>query len=225
MRRILFESLLKRPLTEAVARAGRRCAGRARRERRARGAAPARPQPVDPPGRCRLLQRLRAGNSRAQQCVLRSGALRPALRRLAAPCRRADGDRAGDQEHARGAAAHLRRDAGSQMGGGGRRLARPTAASSRAAMRWWAACTRWCRSTCTSAAARPTRPSCSRACWLCSSRARRTRSFAIFDALTESFLRKQGPSPCLIERTRRRGARRFGRDDQRVGERLRGQVP
>ena len=133
MRTLLFESLVRRPLTEARARARRRGARRARRSARPRGAAPARPQPVDPRGRCRLLQRLRAGNPRAQQRVLRPRALRPALRRLAAPCRRAAGDRAGDQEHARGAGAHLRRDARSEMGGGGRRLRASTAACSPAA--------------------------------------------------------------------------------------------
>ncbi len=121
MRKILFESLLRRPLTEPPP-AGRGRAGGARDPRRSRGAPPARPQPVDPRGRRRLVQRLRAGDPRAQQRVLRPRALRPALRRLAAPCRRADGDRAGHQEHARGARAHLRRDARPEMGGRGRRL-------------------------------------------------------------------------------------------------------
>ena len=123
-------------------------------QRRSRGAPPARPQPVDPRGRCRLLQRLRAGDPRAQQRLLRPRALRPALRRLAAPCRRADGDRAGHQEHARGAGAHLRRDARSEMGGRGRRLRASTAASSPAATPSSAASRRWCRSISTSAAAR-----------------------------------------------------------------------
>ena len=89
MRRTLFESLMRGPLTEprhrpddaalaelaasvdrgSAARLGRSLAIRA--------------------GRCRLLQRLRAGNPRAQQRVLRSRTVRPALRRLAAPRRRA----------------------------------------------------------------------------------------------------------------------------------------
>ena len=85
-------------------------------------APPARPLAVDPRGRRRLLQRLRAGDPRAQQRLLRPGALRPALRRLAAPRRRAAGHRPRDQEHARGAGAHLCRHARPQMGGGGRRL-------------------------------------------------------------------------------------------------------
>ena len=106
----------------AAAGQGRGGAGGARRRRRARRAPPARPQPVDPRGRRRLVQRLRAGDPCAQQRVLRPGALRPALRRLAAPCRRAAGDRTGDQEHARGAGAHLQRHARPEMGGGGRRL-------------------------------------------------------------------------------------------------------
>ena len=72
------------------------------------GRAPAaRPQPVDPSGGRRLLQRLRTGDQRAGQRLLRPGAVRPALRRLAAPRRRAAGHRAGDAQHARGAGADL----------------------------------------------------------------------------------------------------------------------
>ena len=84
--------------------------------------APARPQPVDPRGRCRFVQRLRTGNPCAQQCLLRSRTLRLAFRRLAAPRRCAAGDGAGDQKHARGPAAHLQCDARSEMGRRGRRL-------------------------------------------------------------------------------------------------------
>ena len=166
--RTLFESFIARPAHRsrrpAADDAGARRAGAKRRPRRARQA---RPLPVDPRGRCRLLQRLRTGNPRAQQRLLRSRALRPALRRLAAPCRRAAGDRAGDQEHARGAGAHLRRDARSEMGGRGRRLRASTAASSPAATPSSAASRPWCRSICTSAAARPIREPCSPGCWRC----------------------------------------------------------
>ena len=124
MRRTLFEGLTRSPLTEPppsaddaalaelaanVDRAARRRLGRSLSIRRSR---------------CRLLQRLRAGNPRAQQRVLRPRTLRPALRRLAAPRRRAAGDRPGHQEHARGAGAHLQCDAGSEMGRRGRRLRR-----------------------------------------------------------------------------------------------------
>ena len=75
--------------------------GRARAAVERGGATAPRPQPVDPRGRRRLVQRLRAGNPCAQQCVLRSRALRLPLRRLAAPRRCPAGHRPGDQEHAR----------------------------------------------------------------------------------------------------------------------------
>ena len=70
-----------------------------------RAATPAaRAKPVDPRGRCRLMQWLRTRDPRAQQRVLRSGALRLRFVALAATCRRTARDRAGHQEHARGAA-------------------------------------------------------------------------------------------------------------------------
>ena len=94
MRKLLLESLLQAAAHRAAAGARRRRARRAGAEPRARVAPPARPQPVDPRGRRRLLQRLRARDPRAQQRLLRPGALRPALRRLAAPRRRAAGHRA-----------------------------------------------------------------------------------------------------------------------------------
>ena len=134
MRKLLFERPAAARRSPSRRRRSTMPRSRAGRAARPRGAAPARPQPVDPRGRCRLLQRLRAGDPRAQQRVLRPGALRPALRRLAAPCRCAAGHRAGDHatcDEAPGA--HLARDAGSQMGGGGRRLRRWMAACSRAA--------------------------------------------------------------------------------------------
>ena len=164
MRRLLFEGLTRRPLTEPPPRIDdpeiRGAGGRARRG----GAEAARPQPVDPRGRCRLVQRLRARDPRAQQRLLRSRALRPPYRRLAPPCRRADGDRAGDEEHARGAAAHLRRHPGAEMGGGGGRLR----AGWRAVRRLLRGGGRGRRgvaaSTSTSPAARRRRRRCSRAC-------------------------------------------------------------
>ena len=109
MRRTLLESLTHRPLTEAPPAPDDAALAELAAKRRAGGAPPARPQPLDPRGRCRLMQRLRTGNPRAQQCFLRSRALRAALCRLAAPCRRAAGDRTGHQEHARGAGANLSR--------------------------------------------------------------------------------------------------------------------
>ena len=55
-------------------------------------------------GRRGLVQRLRAGDPRAQQRLLRPGALRHPLRRLAPPRRRAARHRAGAPQHAGGAA-------------------------------------------------------------------------------------------------------------------------
>ena len=83
------------PADRSAAGARRRRACRIGGKRRSRRAAPAWPQPRHPRSRRRLLQRLRTGNSRAQQRLLRSRALRTALRRLAAPCRRAAGYRPG----------------------------------------------------------------------------------------------------------------------------------
>ena len=96
MRKLLFKSLLQAPLTEPPPRSRRRGARRAGAERSS-GASRRRlgRSAVHPRGRCRLLQRLRARDPRAQQCLLRPRALRPALRRLAAPCRRAAGHRPG----------------------------------------------------------------------------------------------------------------------------------
>ena len=111
MRKLLLQGLSDGPLTEPAPRRRRRRARGAGGAARPRGARAARPQPRHPRGRRRLLQWLRAGDPRAQQRLLRPRALRPALRRLAAPCRRAAGHRAGHEEHARGAGAHLCRDA------------------------------------------------------------------------------------------------------------------
>ena len=171
--RSLFESLLRAPADRARRRRGRRGAGRARaRALDARARQRLGRSLVDPRGRCRLLQRLRAGNPCAQQCLLRPRALRPALRRLAAPCRRAAGDRPGHQEHARGAGAHLRRDARPEMGGGGRRLRARRRHVRRQLRRASAASPASCRSTCTSAAARHAPCNCSKGCWPCSNRRR-----------------------------------------------------
>ena len=102
---------------------GRGRARRARRQRRSRRPPAARPLALDPRGRRRLLQRLRAGDPCAEQRVLRPRAVRHPLRRLAAPRRRADGGCGTvDEEHARGAGAHLAGDARPQMGRRDRRL-------------------------------------------------------------------------------------------------------
>ena len=91
MRKLLFKNLIRRrsPIRRPPPTRPRLPSLRQRRPCRA---SPARTQPCDPRGRRRLLQWLRAGDPRAQQRLLRSRALRPAFRRLAAPCRRADGD-------------------------------------------------------------------------------------------------------------------------------------
>ena len=122
MRKLLFESLFRRPFTEQAPSPDDAAVTELAAGRRPRRAAAARPKSLDPRGRRRILQWLRTRNPRAQQRLLRRRALRPALRRLAAPCRCADGDRPGDQEHARRAGAHLSCDPQSQMGRRGRRL-------------------------------------------------------------------------------------------------------
>jgi transposase len=66
--------------------------------------------------RCGFVQRLRARAQRLEQSLLRSGTLRIALRRLAAPCRCAARDRPGNEEHARGASTDLRRHARAEVG-------------------------------------------------------------------------------------------------------------
>ena len=92
-------------------------------------------------GRRRLLQRLRAGDSRAEQRLLRPGAVRPAIRRLAAPCRRAAGDRPGDQNMREALERTYAATPDAEMGGRGRRLrprrrrVSPAATPARAAYR------------------------------------------------------------------------------------------
>ena len=96
--RLLFGELMRGPLTEpAPPDLDERCARRTGAAGGPGGAPAARAQPVDPPGRCRLVQRLRARDPCTQQRLLRPRALRPALRRLAAPRRRAARDRPGDR--------------------------------------------------------------------------------------------------------------------------------
>ena len=95
------------PLTEPAPKPEAAALKELAQVRRPRLARQARTLAIDPSGRCRFLQRLRVGNPCFEQCVLRSRTLRPAFRRLAAPCRRVAGDRAGDQEYVRGAAANL----------------------------------------------------------------------------------------------------------------------
>src|SRR2546421_255243 len=75
-----------------------------------------------PPGRRRLVQRLRAGDRWSHRPALRPRALRSALRRLAAPRRLPPGDRARHAQHGGGAAPHLLRHAGSENRDRGRRL-------------------------------------------------------------------------------------------------------
>ena len=112
-----------------------------------RRADPAGPQPGDPPRQHRKLQRLRAGTAGAAQRVLRPGAVRPALCRKPAPCRRAAGDRSADPQPARGAGGGLGRDARSRNGWSRWATARWTAACSKAATRCSAAPARRCRWT------------------------------------------------------------------------------
>ena len=162
MRKLLFESLFRRPLTEQAPSPGRRRRGGTLQPPLGQcRAAAARPEPFDPRDRCRILQRMRAGNSRAQQRLLRRRALRPPVRRLAAPCRCPDGDRTGDQKHARGAGAHLSRDARTRNGWSRSEIAHGTEDVSPAATRSSAASPRSSRSTSTFPAARlPPRPCC-----------------------------------------------------------------
>ena len=122
MRKLLFQSLFLSTVDRSRTIAGRCRGERARNSRRPRGAAAARPQFVDPRGRCRILQWVRTRNPRAQQCLLRRRAFWTSLRRLAASRRCVDGDRSGDQKHARSAGAHLSCDPQSQMGDRDRRL-------------------------------------------------------------------------------------------------------
>ena len=98
-------------------------AGRTGRHRFS-GSHPQDPGPLagDPPGGRRLVQRLRAGNRRAQQSDPRHRTVRHPLRRLAAPRRSSAGHRTGHAQHGTGAAEDVRGDAGSQGRGGGRRM-------------------------------------------------------------------------------------------------------
>ena len=126
MRRLLFERLMRRPLTEAAPTRDDaalkelgRAFNRAARQRL---------------GRSLAIREVDAGSCNG--CELEIHALTTpstisnasaSLRRLAAPCRRADGDWSGDQEHARGAGTHLQCNARSQMGCRCRQLR----------VRWW----------------------------------------------------------------------------------------
>ena len=123
MRTLLLKSLFARPVTIGGAVGRRRRARRARpRARRARARRLF--------GRSITIREVDAGSCNG--CELEIHALNNAvydverfgiqLRGLAAPCRRAAGHRPGDPQHEGRAGAHLCGDAGSQMGGGGRRL-------------------------------------------------------------------------------------------------------
>src|SRR5882724_3445838 len=120
MRKILFESLLRRPLTEpppakdetALAELAAKV-DRASRRRL---------------GRSLSIREVDAGSCNG--CELEIHALNNAfydlerfgLKFVASPRRRPARHRPGDPEHARGAGAHLCGDARSEVGGGGRRL-------------------------------------------------------------------------------------------------------
>ena len=149
--KLLFRGLMRPPLTEPApptsTSSARRTGAAGRSARRARRLGRSL---VDPPGRCRLVQWLRTRDPRAQQRLLRPRALRLALRRLAAPCRRAARDRSGDAQHARGAPSNLGRDPGSEMGRRGRRLRARWRHFRRNPTPWPAAFRRSFRSICTS---------------------------------------------------------------------------
>ena len=122
MRRMLFKSLVHGPLTEAAPAADDAALAELAAASRTRRAAAPGPHALHPRSGRGLLQRLRARDPCAQQRRLRSRALRPALRRLAAARRCAARDGPGHDEHARSARAHLPGDTGSQMGRRRRRL-------------------------------------------------------------------------------------------------------
>ena len=107
MRKLLFESLFRRPFTEqapspddAAVTELAAAVGRAARRRL---------------GRSLSIREVDAGSCNGceleihalEQCLLRCRTLRPPVCCLTAPCRCVDGDRSCDQEHARSAGAHL----------------------------------------------------------------------------------------------------------------------
>ena len=122
MRRMLFKSLVHGPLTEAAPAADDAALAELAAAGRPRRTTTPGPDALDPRGGRRLLQRLRARDPCTQQHRLRSGAVRSALRRVAAPRRCAARDGSGHHEHARSARAHVPGDAGPEMGRRRRRL-------------------------------------------------------------------------------------------------------
>ena len=100
MRKMLFESLTHGPLTEPPPAPDEAALAELAKSVNRAARAQARPFAIDSRGRCRLLQWLRTGNPRAEQRILRPRTFWLALCRIPAPCRRADGHRAGDQEYA-----------------------------------------------------------------------------------------------------------------------------
>ena len=164
MRKMLFRALIDRPLTEAAPAPERRRSRRTGAASRPRRAPTARPEPRHPRGRRRLLQRLRAGDSRAQQRLLRPGAVRHPLRRLAQTRRRPARHRPGHPQHAGGAGPHVRGDARSEVGGGGRRLRLRRRHLRREAMPSRAVSRPSFPSTCTFAAARRRPSRCFEGC-------------------------------------------------------------
>ena len=93
------------------------------------------PRADDPPGRRRLVQRLRARDPRARQPVLQPRGPRHPVRREPAPRRHAAGDGPGVEAHGDRAAAHLRRDARARSSSSPSATAAAPAASSARATR------------------------------------------------------------------------------------------
>ena len=138
MRKLLFKNLLQAPLTEPAPPAREEMLAELARTLDRTARRRTRPQPLDPRGGRRFLQRLRARDPCAEQRLLRPGAVRATVRGLAPPCRRATRDRTSHAQHARGAGTYLPCDARSEVGGCRRRL-RPR----RGDLRWRIRLRRW----------------------------------------------------------------------------------
>ena len=116
MRKLLFQSFFRGPLTEPAPALDEAAVEELAAALQARRAATPRQKPLDPRNRCRVMQRVRAGDPCAEQRLLRRRAFRYPVRRLAAPRRRSHGHGAGDQKHARCAGANLSCDPRPEMG-------------------------------------------------------------------------------------------------------------
>ena len=66
--------------------------------------------------RCRFLQRMRGGNHRSHEPVLRSGTIRDSFRGVSKTCRHAPGDRTGHPKHGRSRQGHVRGRPGAKIG-------------------------------------------------------------------------------------------------------------